>query len=280
MAEIVVKIQDQGLTDDQYKDGDILAAFTDRAIGLVHAQNLCGCKNFGFNSEGLRSRGTLAEKLLFRTRQYVFQRLSTTEVKRIDLVTMAEDVFSNTPDESGQYIDVRLYLSRRLKLPEHLIFGSLGAEIWYGGKSRHSDEDVSRIWTEIENHSADRRVDYSLWPAGKQDIKSHLIVRTTDFSDLEHKAFVSPRYKLDDDGVVELDDNNEKIIVAARNIHTNWRALLSDVGVTESKVLDRNYAVGKTVELVNKPIRFASKDQAIQSDRTRLGNKTEGRLPS
>lgn len=278
MAEIAIKVGDQGVSDLQYRDGDIIAAFSDRRIGLVHASHLCDCRVFGFNSAGLRDRNTLAEKMLLRTRKYVFQRVSKTEVKRINLLTLEEDVFSSTPNANGEHMHVELFIARRKANARHSIFGAEGAEIWYGGKTTQDATTVDDIWSDIEQHSADRRVDHTLWPAGYQDIREHLIVRTDDFSPAEEIGFVAPQYQLDDNGDKVLGAEGEAIVTSKRVVKTDWTEILGDLGVTAAQVRDKAHPVGKVVRQGNKPIRYASKDQPKQADRSRLKDKDSGSL--
>ena len=85
--EIIVKINDAP-SQDSYKDGDIVQAFTLDEVYYHHAQNKCNVKNFGLDDvTGNRSPEELLIKFLEKTKTYKFERLNSNEVKKTNLIT-------------------------------------------------------------------------------------------------------------------------------------------------------------------------------------------------
>jgi hypothetical protein len=216
MAELVLAVRDQ----TNYQSGDILCAFNERRIGCVHAEHICHPKKFGFSSSGLRQPVTLLERMLARSYQYKFQRVSRTEVERMDLATLDVEVFS---DKTRPRTHVEQYVFERKRLERHLIFGTPGREYWFGGRYR---PDVDAIWTEIEEHSPERRVDHQLWPLSEREKRAFLALRlSADFDD-EAAADMTAQ-EVDEEGNV----------LRKRTRMVDWRAL--DLGVLARDIEDR-----------------------------------------
>lgn len=181
MAEIVLKVGDAIAGDNKtYQDGDVLCAFTDRHIKCVHAEHICHIKTVAFNSDGLNPAGTLPEKFRQRTSQYKFERVSKYEIRRTNQLTQESEILSNIPNEKGEYIHVPLYLARRKLHPGHVIFGTEGNEIWYGGRRDVSESIVDAVWNDIETCSEYRKTDHVLWPLGVDDKRVHLGIKLTN----------------------------------------------------------------------------------------------------
>ena len=188
-ASIAVKVN-----EGQADDGDVLVAINNRRIQSIHAQHICHKDKVGFNADGYREPGTLLETMLSKTRQYKFvQQSNCTDVKRIDLATLDEETLNKTPNASGEYIDVPLYLQRRLRHSKHLIFGSNDGvcnEYWYGGNETFSQAAVNDIWTEIEARTPNRKADFNKWPFSDTELKHYLILPVEDMTDAEANALV------------------------------------------------------------------------------------------
>lgn len=212
MAELLLMVGDGA----GYQDGDILCAYNSRRIALVHAQHIC-------------ASGALLEKLLERSYRYRFQRTGEFTLERIDLRTSETVEYSNKPDSEGQHIDVPLFISRRKRQPNHKIFGAPGSEYWFGGEWQ---PDTDAIWNEIENRSAHRRANYTLWPLGEQEKRSHLALAVDDFDDAEAELLTAPRQRIVGD-VVET--------VAKRARRVDWRAL--SLPVSRTDIEDRTKAI-------------------------------------
>lgn len=270
MAEILLKVG----AGANYEDGDVLCAFNNHRIQSTHAMQLCHHRKFGFNSSGLRPGG-LAQEWQELIYQYRFTR-SGVEVIRETLETGAIEIFGS-PD-----IDVDQFVRRRLKHANHRIFGQPGAEIWYGGRTNINDTVLTAAWNRINFHTGKNKTDteYTLWPMGRLDIRHHLAIRTTDFTNAESDAFVAPQHELDGDGDPIEDTEGNFVTLAKRNIKINWVSdLLDDLGVTEAEVRDRNFAVGRDIEIDAGKFRHESKPQPNQNANDRAFDKNRGGPP-
>lgn len=224
MAELVLQIQENHPT---YEEGDILCAFSDRRIGVVHASHICHPRQHGFTSDGLRARDTLLEVYQLKGYQYKFVRVSQTEVQRINLATLGMDILGPTPNKAGEYIDVRLFLERRLKHPSHTVFGIPGAEIWYGGRW---NPDVDNIWSEIEARTNKRRDDHRKWPLTDHERRVFLPIGTSDMPEQEASDLVEAIFDVDASGEIRRDANGAPLILKARANQIPRTLLMSRIG--------------------------------------------------
>lgn len=221
MAELALKIGDT----DTYKDGDILCAFNSRRIRCTHAQHICHPKLAGGGVGAHRDDAHVARDWFEATAQYRFERVSTKEVKRVTLATMDEVIIDSTPrlvDGKMQAMDVNQYVARRLAHDRHRIFGSPGAEVWYGGRTDVSNTALNKVWTAIETKTPERESSYTRWPAGRQDLKEHLFIAVDDFDDKEAETLVEP-----DTEVTGQDPDGADIIVThqKRKRKVDWQAV-------------------------------------------------------
>ena len=170
--EIIVKINDAP-SQDSYKDGDIVQAFTLDEIYYHHAQNKCNVKNFGLDDvTGNRSPEELLIKFLEKTKTYKFERLNSNEVKKTNLITDEVSILNKTPNADGERIDVHAYLIRRLQKANHLIFGKSGREYWYG--KERNDIDINAVWNDIETHTDFLQSDHTRFPFSEHGKKNAL----------------------------------------------------------------------------------------------------------
>jgi len=147
--------------------------------------------------------------MLQRTRQFKFERLDLRTVRRINLGTLDEENLSHTPNAQGEYINVPMFVARRLENSQHAIFGEPGREVWYGGDTNYSNDTLSRVWGDIETHSVFREVDFSLWPVGTDDVRVHFCCSIDDFIDAEASLLVAPEYN--DSVALDLEDKEVAI---------------------------------------------------------------------
>ncbi len=218
MAELALKIGSVSADPKHYQDGDILAAFNSRRIRCVHAQHICHVKQAGGGVGIHRDDAHVARDWFEHTHQYRFERVSRTEIRRITLADLTEDLIDGTPrriDGRAQHMNVETYIQRRLAHDRHRIFGSAGAEVWYGGNTDVSDSTLTLVWNAIETKTAFREVDFPLWPAGRQDLIVHLFLTVDDFDEREASSLVAP----------ELDetDPDNPITLRKRERHMDWR---------------------------------------------------------
>lgn len=221
MAELIIKIGDND-GENGYKDGDVLCAFNSRRIKACHAEMICHVKHQPFNRDGLNPVGSLAQHWFENTHKYKFERISTNEIRRTNLLTLEEDILSNTPNQAGEAMDVPSYIERQVRHERHRIFGSLGNEIWYGGKIDTSMEKIDAVWQKIEEQSPLREIDHRLWPLGNEDKKQFLALPVDDFDDATAVAYESPLME-----VVSEDGKLKDKVLRRRNYSVDWRPLLT-----------------------------------------------------
>jgi hypothetical protein len=241
MAELVLKIG----AGANYQDGDTLEAFNERRIKGVHAEHLTNVMEMGFNSDGLRPQGCLADQAQCIRYQYKFVRVGRTTVKRQTLADGGKTVLSEEIIPQAE-MDVEEFLRRRKKHNRHRIFGKEGAEWWYGGTEIVTTATVNSVWDEIETQTVERRNDskFDLWPAGGQDLKSHLFIPTEDLTDEEVALVTRSVYQ-----VTGQDENGEDIteMVHKRALNAEWKtaiaAELSRLGISQQDVEDKRVPV-------------------------------------
>lgn len=217
VATIALKVGDRSADPADYKDGDILAVWPRRFIRCVHAQHICHPRIAARNGGGLIPLTEVARDWYERTHQYRFERVSATEVRRTDLDTLEEDVLSGTQNADGEAMDVALFIQRRKQRLDNYLFGTPGAEVWYGGRQEHSHAKLDQVWNAIETKTAHREQNFSDWPAGVQDVKSHLLLRMNDMLDAEAETLVAPE--------LDLTDPNNPVTIRKRARKVDWRAL-------------------------------------------------------
>lgn len=214
MAELLLKV-DRG---SNFDDGDILCAFNRRSIRCCHAQHICHIRKAKRNGSGLILPTEVARDWFEATHQYRFDRLSATEIQRTMLATGDIDFISDKPNEMGEYMDVRLFIARRKRKPDHYLFGEDGAEIWYGGRIDMSHGKLDRVWNAIETKTPQREAEHGRWPMGRLDVRHHLPIAVDEFDDDEANDLVSP----------ELDetDPEKPVVIQKRKHDVKWRDVL------------------------------------------------------
>lgn len=182
MSELVLKIN----SGSNYVDGDILCAFNSRSIACAHAQHICHYKSAIRNRDGLIPKSIVTCDWFELTHQYRFERISVREVRRTNLATLAEEIFSDKLNERGEAIDVPLFIARRLRRANHYLFGAVGSEVWYGGHKDFSVAKLDAVWSAIETKTRHVRTNlqFARWPAENQDLRSHLFLSIDEFDDL------------------------------------------------------------------------------------------------
>ena len=217
MAELALKIG----AGANYQDGDILAAFNSRFIRCVHAQHICHVKQAGGGIGALRDNAHVARDWFEHTHQYRFERVSRTEIKRILLSDMSEVLIDGTPkriDGKMQHMDVALYVAKRLAHARHKMFGTTGAEVWYGGRKDMRDAKLDLVWDVIEAKTDNREADFPRWPAGGKDLISHLFVTVDDFDEATAQDLVSSE--------LDLTDPDNPITVKKRQHFIDWKVVI------------------------------------------------------
>jgi len=239
VAELALKVDPGG--DD---DGDCLCAFNDRQIGCTYMQHICHHRKAPRKS-GLILPGSLTQIMLERVSEFRFERTGKNTAQRVILATMDVEPLSG--------MAVSQFITRARRSKNRVIFGEYGREIWYGGNTDYSVAAVDDVWAgievyvppepppfvpvdefdeppAIEEYVPKRRVNYPLWPAGRQDLKQYLFITVDDFDDTEAKELVVPLTR--NTGTAEKPVIE---IVEERKHKVAWRDL---PGVIEDFVLD------------------------------------------
>lgn len=183
-AQLLVRVT-EAESDDDFEPGDVVHAFNRKRILTVHAQSITAPRNFGFGEDGLRESGILLEAYLKAAKEYKFERISETEVKRTNLKTGEVTTIDGEPNEDGEHMDVSQFIQRRLTHAQHLIFGEPGSEYWYGGSENLTDETLSKLWDAIESETDYRRDEITSYPVDAGESSDYRLIPVQDFSDEE-----------------------------------------------------------------------------------------------
>lgn len=185
MAELLLKGVDSG----GWRRGDVVCAFNDRRIGLVHAEHICDYRLAGFTSEGLRPHG-LAAEFQALCYAYRFVRVRDKVLRYAKDGTVEE--FGPEPNHKREFIHVDVYLRNRLRHHAHRIYGAPGREYWYGGRFDNSAAGVAAAWDLIEGSTPYRRALHPRWPLGRREVPPNFYsVVTEDFDEAQARALVA-----------------------------------------------------------------------------------------
>lgn len=231
---LILKVGTTG-PDPAYQDGDIICAFNRRRTRSTHAQVICSPRTAARNGHGLIDLSHHSRDWFEQTHQYRFTRVSAGEVLRTDLLTTQTTLLSATPNAAGEAIDVPLFIARRLQRPTVAMFGSTGAETWYGGDVDDSDAKLTAVWAAIESKTPLREADYADWPAGSEELKTMLCLRVNDFDDAEQEALAAP--------VMDLTNPENPVMVRRRTRMVNWRGLPDMTAQRIAQIEDRGVSV-------------------------------------
>jgi len=237
MAELLLKVKSDVTPEPSYQDGDIVCAFNNRRVQITHAQHICHPWQATATGEGLLPMDTHIQKYFEITHQYKFVR-DGSQVTRITLATEEEEDVSNQ-------MDAALYIARRKAFlapngtPQKPMFGTVGQEIWYGGRNDYTKD--TEVWNAIEQHTSEVRGDYMDWPITSLEKKHFLVVPTVDFSDALASQYVEP----------EVDDSDPEnpVTVKKRKRKIDYTKALQISGATLAKVNDPNIEVDKPTSI-------------------------------
>jgi len=223
MAELLINIK-----AGAYEDGDIIEAKAEDHIHCMHAEHICHVKIAGTNSNGLRAIDSLPDLYKQKTSKYKFERISNTEVKRINLSDLSEKIFSSVA-VGKQYMNVPEFIQRRIQHQQHAIFGAISKEYWYGGKRTY--DNIGSLWTEIESRTGKLKADHSKWNFDLRTQKKYLIIPATPMTIDEASERTVPLM----DSEVESHDQK---VVKQRKYKIDWKNIRGVSSGTITKILD------------------------------------------
>lgn len=271
MAEIIIKVGSSG-PDPKYQDGDIVSAFNNLAIDYVHAQHICFPRAIGQRfankaSDGLLPIGGLEHFFCKTIFQMEFERASLLEVRVKDLQTLDEFVdgprgwftrkkltdwgvstdgltqrnrnqvteyfFDLRP--SGTHNDVPDSIQWSRNSNGKLIFGTLGKEIWYGGRMIRTTITVAEVWTEIELKTSLRKGSFIDFPLQAGDKKGFLALTVDDFDEVECASLIASN--------VDETDPDNLILLKKRKQFVDWRNITGISASTIMRIEDKNQVV-------------------------------------
>lgn len=184
-ADLIVSVEDAR----GYEEGDVLNVFNSASVLRVHAQHEVHPKRVARRASGAIQADTLLETYLDETKQYKFERISSTEVRRTDRFTNSIDTISATPNADGEYMNVQLYIDRRLKHDRNKVFGEEGAEYWFGGNSSITVTTMDRVWDAIETEKGIVRP--STFPFTANEMRRYAVLRVADLTPRQLNEVIS-----------------------------------------------------------------------------------------
>ena len=241
MAELLLQVG----VHPTYEDGDIIHCFTDRGILHVHSQIACSPRfhpdrapRIGNATRGLLVRGSIFEDLSALKYKYRFERISKREVRRIDLVTLNEEIFSDVPrlvDGRNQHIHVEEWVTRHLNNDHHKIFGVESSAVWYGLTKIPSLVDLEDLWTRIEAETGELRSAHTKFPLTSRERARHLpIAYDEDVTEQQAADLGKPIYDNET-------DPDHPILIKKRQYGMDYAAIypakVTDIN-NEKKIVD------------------------------------------
>lgn len=223
MADALIKIGTHG-PDPAWQDGDIIGIYPNCCILFKNAEIVCGANRWGNPEAGkLRPWGGLEQLWYERTHRWRHQRVSRTEIVKVDLWGLTPDEIRRPngywkfDPETGTRIDPdgdldRLF-ARRLRNNTHNIFGPPGAETFYRGPIRFTDTAMGVLWDDIEPAIGRSRAEFLRMPFGRGDFKVHLCASVEDMTLDEATVMVKP----------EIDETRSERPILRRRMHfSEW----------------------------------------------------------
>ena len=220
MAELLLKIG----TGSNYEDGDILCATNWRAIRCEHASRICDRYKRDYRqADGLIRIGSLAERWFRHTHQYRYERVSRTQIRRVNQWTGSEVIYGSKPiddpDRPGTMIHchVEEFFARRLQHNRHVVCGAKGSEVYYSGLQDYSHAKLNLVWADIETQTGLRDVQFPHVPLSQVQLKRFLVLPVDDFDDVTASELTSS---------LVADPNLENpTVLKKRKYRVDWRAL-------------------------------------------------------
>ena len=234
MAEALIYVTNDARPDDAFQDGDIICAFNHRRIRTCHAQMICKATRGEFSS-GIYPSDTPHEKLAALTHEFKFEHIGS-EIKRTVIATGDFEIFqSNKPNANGEYINVDQFVAD-IRKKNLSVFGTPGAERWYGGNTSDTQTTLDAAWAMIEAETPERETNYTRWPLSPEEKAQFLAVPTTAIAD-EIAATMENLERNTSPEQPDYDPENYRTNWKRRVGIKNWRDLS---GVVVEDVFNRN----------------------------------------
>ena len=177
-GELHIKVGDHP-DPRNFKDGDVIHAFTDEQILYTNAQIIARAE-CPFNEFNLRTPGCLLEFFQSTLYQYKYERLGDNTTKRTDLTT-GEEVFTKEP------------LVKRITGNRHKIFGAPGLEYWYSGNIDWDITKINSVWDHIEANSTHKKADHLNYPFKDHELKKNLRIKVDDMDIDDVRIYTEPK---------------------------------------------------------------------------------------
>jgi len=251
MGELAVAIFDMR----KKKDGDILSAFSDEHILLTNAYNIFWPRidNDPFKPKVkgfLGNKYPLLRLCLQLIYEYEFMQITQNEIIVRNLLTNEITICSKYAKNPKWRIDIDKIKTTLDNIP---VFEEQGKKVWYGGRCNYSWNVINKIWDYIEEYINDSRHNYMLWPAGKEELKHFLFIRTEPFDNNIAKTLLLNQYK---DKKISVQDSsvfgaNNLTVMNTEKKHPQeegrycvfWRDLPGFSSDTYNCVIDKNKEV-------------------------------------
>lgn len=242
MANLMLKV----IEGSGYDDGDILCAFNSKKILCVNAYNICFEKTIdrkwaNLNEKGLLPLTDLAKDFCENSYEYRFEaknqflgriiRLSDKEVINFTSNKTFIDFKGN-----AVRMDIEKFIAKQIETLNQIggngrpIFGNNLSNItWYGGEINLNLDNINSIWNAIENKSENLRKNYNEWPAGKLEIKHHLMISVDDFDDTVANDLISPL----------MDDEDDTVVLKKRKNNIDWQNTMNLSNKDKKQIMDK-----------------------------------------
>lgn len=249
MGEIMIKVgSPQPDNPKATQDGDIVVAISDRYARCKAAERKCYIGLTLFSRDGLRVDG-LSRIWREHTCEYRFERVGRDQVRRVNLRTGQTDIIGRTPNAAGEYMNVEAFIRRRVRHHRHAVFGSPGAEVWYGGHTFTADADLTAAWEAIEAFEQQPEPAQHRWRWGRMEVRRKLCCEVGPLTDAQAITYTESLF-----GMVRMPWGDEEQRVRARNFDVPWRDFVSQMGTTVEDVQD----VSKPIEIRDRALAHAT----------------------
>jgi len=227
MAELIIRI-DQGPARPHpaFQDGDIMHALNDRRILQVHAEHICWPRINDEKVGGFLTDQPLLENFLAHIYLWKNIRTGMTHAKKIATRDdSSSGILKGQEFDISKTMDVQRYVFGRLVAGKKPMFGKLGREIWYGGRSDLSASCINNIWDDIESDTGKMKADH-VRVSDNTTLFKKLCIPVDDFTNEERVLYEEQ----------DIDSDGEVIRIRKRNI--DWKNMDRISGGTIKKIKD------------------------------------------